>query len=121
MKTNDVVEFLLMEHEEEIIRFLAICTDFKISLNKLFNKKEDKIILDAFKLIISKNMHYSNEIYYQQKVYNEIFKKYGSMYWNFNKVFRKVLFSIKEIYISLGNYFGCDIIKIATQYKDVKK
>lgn len=114
----EMLEYIKEEYKEEISRLIAICIDFKIKFSDII---KDKILLNYIYALRALSKQYDN-IYYEQKVYNEIYKKYGFLYDAFNKTFKKVLFCIKEIFKYLSNVFNYDIIEVVNRYiKDVKK
>lgn len=108
---------LIIEYEEEIKRAIAICIDFKISFNDMF---KDKYINDyAHKIIELPNELYTQE-YQEQKIYNEIFKKYYGKLSVLCKPLQKVIFNIERLYNYIAYIFDYDIIKVTTAKKDVK-
>lgn len=111
-------EELLFVYEDEILKLIAICKDFKIAYNKVF---KDKVLLNyAFKIDETSKQY--KESYFLQRAYNEIYKKYICLYNGFSPLFKKILYCIEESYKMLGFIFDCDIIKLIDNYKkDVKK
>ena len=109
---------LLFEYENEILMTMAICKDFKISYSKVFKDKE---LLNFVYDLDGKNKQYK-DVYYIQKAYNEIFKKYSGIVKCLNNGFKKILINVYNIYEELAILFNCDIIKLISAYKkDVKK
>ena len=104
---------LLYLYKDEILRLMAVCKDFKISYEKVFKDKE---LLKYVYELDEKSKQYE-DVYYMQKAYNEIYKKYSCTYDFVNIGFKKILYCIKDIYKQLENIFNCDIINLIAQYK----
>lgn len=112
-----ITQELIKEYDEEIKRAIAICIDFKISLNSIF---KDKFLNDyAHKLIELPSVLYTQE-YQIQKVYNEIFKSYHKKINVLSKPLQAIILNIKKFYSYIAYIFDYDIIKIIEAKKDVK-